>query len=189
MSVQRLGVSASGVGKKKSSGSALTKSKRTDMLFTHKGYSGPSVLDLSHHMIRAAMLDKKPQRQSSGTKKDSGADASTAAKTTSVANDVPRPAAGGDSPTLAPPVAPPSATLLVNWTGEPAAVWEDRFKVGDLDPPACSLSLLGSFQIPWLARPSCRSPSLLQVGCGSDICMLCRRGGFRLWQPCSGDME
>ena len=36
-----------------------TKAARSGMLFTHRGFSGPAVLDLSHHAVMA-MERKKP---------------------------------------------------------------------------------------------------------------------------------
>ena len=38
-------------GKKRKKG---TKAARAGMLFTHKGFSGPAVLDLSHHAVMAS---------------------------------------------------------------------------------------------------------------------------------------
>ena len=43
---------AASVGKKKGKNKG-TKAARAGMLFTHKGFSGPAVLDLSHHAVMA----------------------------------------------------------------------------------------------------------------------------------------
>eukprot|EP00873_Tetraselmis_striata_P022677 jgi/Tetstr1/442941/TSEL_031003.t1 len=55
---------------------------RTGLLFTHKGYSGPSILDLSHRTVQALERGE------------------------------------------------PLPALQVNWTGEDAAVWEERLAKG-----------------------------------------------------------
>lgn len=41
---------------------AAKQSMRSGLLFTHKGYSGPAVLDLSHHAVMALerKQDKRP---------------------------------------------------------------------------------------------------------------------------------
>ncbi|PRW59453.1 hypothetical protein C2E21_1555 [Chlorella sorokiniana] len=44
------GGSGGGGGKKKG---GRAKAQRTAMLFTHRGYSGPAILDLSHHVVKA----------------------------------------------------------------------------------------------------------------------------------------
>ncbi|GAX81938.1 hypothetical protein CEUSTIGMA_g9366.t1 [Chlamydomonas eustigma] len=95
------------------SAGAAVRSNRTDMLFTHKGFSGPSVLDLSHHMIKASM-SKGSSGPATSMVKESGL--GTASTTTQHHDQA--------------PAAQPS--LCVNWTGESASVWEDRLKVGGL---------------------------------------------------------
>ena len=49
-------LAASLKGKKK----ALAQAERSAMLFTHKGYSGPAVLDLSHHVTMALENQTQP---------------------------------------------------------------------------------------------------------------------------------
>ena len=46
-------------GGKKGKGAATT-AQRTAMLFTHRGYSGPAILDLSHHAVRALDRQQPP---------------------------------------------------------------------------------------------------------------------------------
>lgn len=65
--------------------------RRTGFLFTHKGYSGPAVLDVSHHLVMAL------ERRGSGDAAQSQQQA---------------------------PV------LRANWTGEEAAVWDERLRAG-----------------------------------------------------------
>lgn len=44
---------AGGTGKSKSKRRGGARAQRNAMLFTHRGYSGPAVLDLSHHAVKA----------------------------------------------------------------------------------------------------------------------------------------
>jgi predicted flavoprotein YhiN len=79
-------------------------SLRSDMLFTHKGFSGPAVLDLSHHVIKVLQeAGAVHQRQASPEK------------------GLQNPSGLTDGP-----------CLRVNWTGVSATVWEERLKVGGL---------------------------------------------------------
>ncbi|GLC46001.1 hypothetical protein PLESTB_001029100 [Pleodorina starrii] len=92
-------------------------SERTALLFTHRGYSGPAVLDLSHYAVKALTRGSAPP-------------ASPRAGTT------PAPAAaasgGGGGGAAAgcryAEVGLPS--IRVNWTHEPAAVWDERIRAG-----------------------------------------------------------
>lgn len=44
---------AAASGAKKRRRAAAVTAQRSAMLFTHRGFSGPAVLDLSHHVVRA----------------------------------------------------------------------------------------------------------------------------------------
>ena len=76
------------------------RTRRSGFLFTHQGYSGPAVLDVSHVIVRAlegtlpgvSVLQKKPAS--------------------------PQSRAGRQS----------IAALRVNWTGTPAAWWQEQFE-------------------------------------------------------------
>lgn len=46
------GGGAGGGGKKKKKGARAQRAQRTAMLFTHRGFSGPAVLDLSDRLVR-----------------------------------------------------------------------------------------------------------------------------------------
>ncbi|KAG2490098.1 hypothetical protein HYH03_011404 [Edaphochlamys debaryana] len=125
-------------------------SRRTALLFTHKGYSGPAVLDLSHHAVKALTRGGRPPPPPSPPPSPAPATAApAAAKATAAA------AGGGGGSAKAPVVAaaasgPQSAaaaaaataaaggrylpsglpSLRVNWTHEPAAVWDERIRGG-----------------------------------------------------------
>lgn len=86
-------------------------SERTALLFTHKGYSGPAVLDLSHHAVKA--LTSAPP---------SAAPASVPAAAEA-------PAAGGAGGSAGAYLGAGLPSLRVNWTHEPAAVWDERLRV------------------------------------------------------------
>lgn len=53
------GTAGSTTGKKKKK-KAAQRAQRTAMLFTHRGYSGPAILDLSHHAVRALDRGQPP---------------------------------------------------------------------------------------------------------------------------------
>jgi hypothetical protein len=42
---------------------AAAAAQRRAMLFTHRGFSGPAVLDLSHHAVMAAERSREPPGQ------------------------------------------------------------------------------------------------------------------------------
>ena len=115
---------------------SVVRANRSDMLFTHKGYSGPSVLDLSHHLIRAGNLGSGSKTASSAAAAAAvmGSSKAVAAATMAAPSSQPPQSQQGSAvasaaaPSAA-PASPAVPTLHVNWTGETAAVWEERLKV------------------------------------------------------------
>ena len=88
------------------------------MLFTHKGFSGPSVLDLSHFLIKSG-LEKRQQQLELGQ----GNLARRRGVEPSALNESASSSGGGHQQPQE------SASLFVSWTGESAEVWEERLKV------------------------------------------------------------
>ena len=111
---------------------SVVRANRSDMLFTHKGYSGPSVLDLSHHLIRAGNLGSD-SKASSAAATVMGSSKAVAVAMAPPSSQPPQPQRGSAAASSAAPSAAPASpagpTLHVNWTGETAAVWEERLKV------------------------------------------------------------
>ncbi|KAG2437439.1 hypothetical protein HXX76_006089 [Chlamydomonas incerta] len=110
-------------------------SERTALLFTHKGYSGPAVLDLSHHAVKALTspppsappLPPPPPaaaRPQAAPAAASGAAAAAAAAPAAAA--VGGGSGGGGGAYLGAGL----PSLRVNWTHEPAAVWDERLRAG-----------------------------------------------------------
>ncbi|KAG2453062.1 hypothetical protein HYH02_002395 [Chlamydomonas schloesseri] len=103
-------------------------SERTALLFTHKGYSGPAVLDLSHHAVKA-LTTPTP----SSAPAPAAAGAAVPAAVATAASAAPAAPAAGGSGTGAGAGAYLGAglpSLRVNWTHEPAAVWDERLRAG-----------------------------------------------------------
>jgi predicted Rossmann fold flavoprotein len=90
------GVSLQTVVLRAGEGAKATKAHRGGFLFTHRGYSGPAVLDLSHRHVVAAAAAKQQQPQQP----------TDAAKPAKAAKPPPR--------------------LLADWSGEGRAAWEAR---------------------------------------------------------------
>jgi len=84
--------------KKKATGAAAV-SRRGGFLFSHRGFTGPAVLDVSEHWVRAA---------------EASAAAAAAAAAPAVAT--------------APPAAAPAAMMRVAWTGEGEDAWAERLR-------------------------------------------------------------
>ena len=107
------------------------------MLFTHKGFSGPAVLDLSHFLIKAGfgkpMQQQQQQQQvaaavgepdrSEKVRDDFSSDAMNPETSQSSRG-------GSNDRTQDKQSQRESASLHVSWTGEHADVWEERLKVG-----------------------------------------------------------
>jgi predicted Rossmann fold flavoprotein len=96
-------------GKKKKK----AKASREGFLFTHRGFSGPSVLDLSHNLVRPLARSKAGGFEVE-TKKSFGQEADTPLET--AANE-----------TL--------PALIVNWSGESRDLWQTRLT----EPPGRAL--------------------------------------------------
>ncbi|EFJ44188.1 hypothetical protein VOLCADRAFT_106515 [Volvox carteri f. nagariensis] len=86
-------------------------SERTAFLFTHRGYSGPAVLDLSHYAVKALA-------------RGHGAAAAAAAAVKSVAGAAATAVAGSSGRYVE--MGLPS--IHVNWTHESAEVWDERIR-------------------------------------------------------------
>lgn len=100
-------------------------SERTALLFTHRGYSGPAVLDLSHYAVKALT-----RASTSPTSPQPRIDAAlTAAASTSGSGSITATAgnihscSGGRYEGMGLP------SIRVNWTHEPASVWDERIRV------------------------------------------------------------
>ncbi|MEW5301926.1 MAG: hypothetical protein WDW36_004750 [Sanguina aurantia] len=91
-------------------------SPRTGLLFTHRGYSGPSILDLSHHAILSMRAgSSKPEQPSIA-----GMDGSSSSSSGSSSGSSKSPPAG----------LPEGTTMCVNWTNETEGVWTERLQAG-----------------------------------------------------------
>ena len=125
-------LAASLKGKKK----ALAQAERSAMLFTHKGYSGPAVLDLSHHVIMALEHQAQP---------------------------VPGQQIFGRVCTLRMHCTVPtanclSAAMTINWLGQPLEHWQALLQQGG---PASAQAVLRKAGMPQrLAEALCR-----EAGC------------------------
>ena len=95
------------------------------MLFTHKGFSGPAVLDLSHFLIKAGFNKQQTKEMGGAEEPEKGGPLSSIADAVVSVTTASRSA--GDRPPQ--PPGRESAGLFVNWTGEPGEVWEERLKV------------------------------------------------------------
>ncbi|GIL91209.1 hypothetical protein Vretifemale_18904, partial [Volvox reticuliferus] len=92
-------------------------SERTSLLFTHRGYSGPAVLDLSHYAVKALTRGSAASPQPMATSPRIGGAASAAV-------------VGGGGGSRYVEMGLPS--IRVNWTQEPAAVWDERIRAGGM---------------------------------------------------------
>eukprot|EP00899_Mesostigma_viride_P003256 jgi/Mesvir1/12931/Mv05949-RA.1 len=146
------GEGKNGGGKSAGKRSALV-APRTGMLFTHKGFSGPAVLDLSHHIVRVLEGSRRaaPTTITTTTATATTADATHyegEAQTSGLAEQSSTAATQGNVPDasskcntgtsppqragspVAPQAVPRSVRLEVDWTGEGAAVWDERLRAG-----------------------------------------------------------
>ncbi|GLI62363.1 hypothetical protein VaNZ11_004982 [Volvox africanus] len=89
--------------------------ERTSLLFTHRGYSGPAVLDLSHYAVKALTRGSAASPQPLATSPGIGGATSAAV------------ASGGGGSRYVEMGLP---SIRVNWTQEPAAVWDERIRAG-----------------------------------------------------------
>ncbi|KAI8475412.1 MAG: hypothetical protein J3K34DRAFT_517435 [Monoraphidium minutum] len=102
------GAAGGGGGK----GAPLAVARRGGFLFTHKGYSGPAVLDVSHHAVMAQERGgPRPGALRWGCSGPAALDVSHHA--------VMAQERGGPRP-----------VIRANWTGEEAAAWEERLQGG-----------------------------------------------------------
>ncbi|KXZ54090.1 hypothetical protein GPECTOR_5g195 [Gonium pectorale] len=90
-------------------------SERTALLFTHRGYSGPAVLDLSHHAVKALTRGSVPPPPPSRRPAEVAAG---------------EPAAGGSGGGGGGYLEHGLPSLRVNWTHETAEVWDERIRAG-----------------------------------------------------------
>lgn len=93
-----------------------TTEARGGFLFTHRGYSGPAVLDISHVCVRS-LMDRCGEVR---TGADEGGQVPTGAEE------------GGQVPTGAERGGHERAIVRVCWSDLPAAEWESRLRRGDL---------------------------------------------------------
>ena len=103
------GVSLQSVALSAGAGKKAVRAHRGGFLFTHRGFSGPSVLDLSHRHVVAAMRQRIAAKQAPAARKSD------------------------DGMTAAPPSSsspPPPLPLYADWTGEGRAAWEARLAAG-----------------------------------------------------------
>ncbi len=93
------------------------RTRRSGFLFTHKGWSGPAVLDVSHVIVRAQQgtLPGTADRQKTNASHSSATNQPSAViKPTSAEQSFACPQ--------------PSAALRVNWTGKSAGWWQGQFE-------------------------------------------------------------
>ena len=81
-----------------------SKASREGFLFTHRGFSGPSILDLSHNVVRPLVRTTQ---------------AGDASSSSSSSNDDESSAADDDGAT-------PLPSMVVNWSGENREEWQTR---------------------------------------------------------------
>jgi len=93
------------------------RTRRSGFLFTHQGYSGPAVLDVSHVIVRAQQgtLPGSDDRQQTNVSQPSATNQSSGAK---------KPTFAGQHSTAGQSF----AALRVNWTGKSARWWQGQFE-------------------------------------------------------------
>ena len=99
------------------------RTRRSGFLFTHKGWSGPAVLDVSHVIVRAQQgtLPGTADRQQTNASQPSATSHPSAVKKPTSACQ--HSTAGHHSADRQ-----PSAALRINWTGKSAQWWQEQFE-------------------------------------------------------------